>query len=119
VFRRTHFQYEIQGKKRIDLPIRPPFFLHCKTGSGSNFPSQLAAATAYRPLSESQIKQEGGIRSTKIQFLLAPNDSLITFRDQISHNSISVAARRQRVQTLRFKVSDSKFAVVAAGVYDR
>jgi hypothetical protein len=34
-------------------------------------------------------------------------------------NSIYVAARRKRVQTLRFKISDSKFAVVAEGIYDR
>ena len=34
-------------------------------------------------------------------------------------NSIYVAAKRKRVHTLRFKVSDSKFAVVAEGIYDR
>jgi hypothetical protein len=34
-------------------------------------------------------------------------------------NSIYVAARRKRVQTLRFKVSDSKFAVAAERIYDR
>jgi hypothetical protein len=43
----------------------------------------------------------------------------IFVRDLRQFNSIYVAARRKRVQTLRFKISDSKFAVVAEGVYDR
>jgi hypothetical protein len=30
-----------------------------------------------------------------------------------------VAARRRRIPTLRFKISDSKFAVVAEDIYDR
>jgi len=34
-------------------------------------------------------------------------------------NSIYVAARRQKVQALRFKISDSQFAVVAEGLYHR
>jgi len=34
-------------------------------------------------------------------------------------NSIYVAARRQKVQALRFKISDSQFAVVAEALYDR
>jgi hypothetical protein len=43
----------------------------------------------------------------------------ILVKDLRQFNSIYVAAKRKRVQTLRFKVSDSKFAVVAEGVYDR
>jgi len=43
----------------------------------------------------------------------------IFVNDLRQFNSIYVAARRKRVQTLRFKVSESKFAVVAEGVYDR
>ena len=43
----------------------------------------------------------------------------ILLKDLRQFNSIYVAARRKRVQTLRFKVSDSKIAVVAEGVYDR
>jgi hypothetical protein len=43
----------------------------------------------------------------------------IFVKDLRQFNSIYVAARRKRVQTLRFKISDSKFAVVAEGVYDR
>ena len=43
----------------------------------------------------------------------------IFVRNLRQFNSIYVAAKRKRVQTLRFKVSDSKFAVVAEGVYDR
>ena len=34
-------------------------------------------------------------------------------------NSIYVAARRRNVQSLRFKISDSEFAVVAEGIYGR
>jgi hypothetical protein len=34
-------------------------------------------------------------------------------------NSIYVAARRKKVQALRFKISDSEFAVVAEGIYGR
>ena len=43
----------------------------------------------------------------------------IFVKDLRQFNSIYVAARRKRVQTLRFKISDSKFAVVAKGIYDR
>ena len=43
----------------------------------------------------------------------------IFVKDLRQFNSIYVAAKRKRVQTLRFKISDSKFAVVAEGVYDR
>jgi hypothetical protein len=43
----------------------------------------------------------------------------IIVKDLREANSIYVAAKRKRVQTLRFKVSDSKFAVVAEGIYDR
>src|SRR5260370_2881167 len=43
----------------------------------------------------------------------------IILKDLRQFNWIYVAAKRKRVQTLRFKVSDSKFAVVAEGVYDR
>jgi hypothetical protein len=43
----------------------------------------------------------------------------IFVRNLRQFNSIYVAAKRKRVQTFRFKVSDSKFAVVAEGVYDR
>ena len=43
----------------------------------------------------------------------------ILVKDLRQFNSIYVAARRRRVQILRFKVSDSKFAVVAEGIYDR
>jgi hypothetical protein len=34
-------------------------------------------------------------------------------------DALYVAAKRKGVPTLRFKVSDSKFAVVAEGIYDR
>jgi hypothetical protein len=43
----------------------------------------------------------------------------IFVKDLRQFNSIYVAARRKQVHTLRFKVSDSKFAVVAEGIYDR
>src|ERR1700736_4430654 len=43
----------------------------------------------------------------------------IFVKDLRQFNSIYVAAKRKRVQTLRFKVSDSKFAVVAEGLYER
>ena len=44
---------------------------------------------------------------------------IFLIQDVRQFNLIYVAARRKRVQTLRFKVSDSKFAVVVEGVYDR
>ena len=34
-------------------------------------------------------------------------------------NSIYVAARRRNVQALRFKISDSQFAIVAEGIYEQ
>jgi hypothetical protein len=43
----------------------------------------------------------------------------IIVKDLRQFNSIYVAAKRKRVQTLRFKVAASKFAVVAEGIYDR
>jgi hypothetical protein len=43
----------------------------------------------------------------------------ILVKDLREWNSIYVAAKRKRVHTLRFKVNDSKFAVVAEGIYDR
>jgi|ERR1700730_15889317 hypothetical protein len=43
----------------------------------------------------------------------------ILVKDLRQSNSIYVAAKRKGVHTLRFKVSDSKFAVVAEGFYDR
>jgi hypothetical protein len=43
----------------------------------------------------------------------------ILVKDLRQSNSIYVAAKRKGVHTLRFKVSDSKFAVVAEGIYDR
>jgi hypothetical protein len=43
----------------------------------------------------------------------------IFVKDLRQFNSIYVAAKRRGVQTLRFKISDSKCAVVAEGVYDR
>jgi len=44
---------------------------------------------------------------------------IFLIQDVRQFNLIYVAARRKRVQTLRFKISDSKFAVVAEGIYDR
>ena len=43
----------------------------------------------------------------------------IIVKDLREWNSIYVAAKRKRVHTLRFKINDSKFAVVAEGIYDR
>ena len=43
----------------------------------------------------------------------------ILVKDLRQSNSIYVAAKRKRVQTLQFKVSESKFAVVVEGIYDR
>src|SRR6202022_1643881 len=43
----------------------------------------------------------------------------ILVKDLRQSNSIYVAAKRKRVQTLQFKVSDSKFAVVVEDIYDR
>jgi hypothetical protein len=43
----------------------------------------------------------------------------ILVKDLRQSNSIYAAAKRKRVQTLQFKVSDSKFAVVVEGIYDR
>jgi hypothetical protein len=43
----------------------------------------------------------------------------ILVKDLREWNSIYVAAKRKRVQTLRFKIADAKFAVVAFGVYER
>jgi hypothetical protein len=43
----------------------------------------------------------------------------IFVKDLRQFNSVYVAAKRKRVQTLRFKISDFKFAVVAEGIYDR
>ncbi len=34
-------------------------------------------------------------------------------------NALYIAARRKRVQTRRFKLSNAQFAVVAQGLYDR
>jgi hypothetical protein len=53
----------------------------------------------------------------RVDDLLQGNQILV--KDLRQFNSIYVAAKRKRVHTLRFKVSDSKFAVVAEGIYDR
>ncbi len=53
----------------------------------------------------------------RVDDLLKGNQILV--KDLRQFNSIYVAAKRKRVHTLRFKVSDSKFAVVAEGIYDR
>jgi len=43
----------------------------------------------------------------------------IFVKDLREFNALYVAARRKRVQTRRFKLSDTRFAVVAEGLYDR
>ena len=50
----------------------------------------------------------------RVDDLLEGNQILV--KDLRQFNSIYVVVKRKRVHTLRFKVSDSKYAVVAEGI---